>query len=578
MEAFFTANRAEITGNGIPAHTIPYEMFPRYFTWQASTGTWQGRKQLWKTKVGRVRWVHPFAGDIFYMRRLLLSAHGVGRTSFMDLRTVGGRMFNTYRDTAICLGLTDSDAEFHHAVEECARNRTASRLRSFYVSIMCMKVVDNPAAMITKHWAALTADWQADAHNQHAWLRGLSLTDKERALWALLAADLWRLVTASGDDVTAAQLGLPASVADDRIWATGIIEKSIKEGGCRDPDALAVGRSGAAAAVAFDPVVSARRGKALRATLEGGRLSDEQEGFLTTIKEAVSRDQGGLFFLSAGAGSGKTLTLSVLIHELRAASVRVRAMATSGIAATLLPEPSMTMHRGMRVPLRLDGANTKLDLFAEERLADRLEVFLDQVLVLDEACMSHADIACAMDRDLREIAIPKSRGGLGREYDEGDLMHKTHPSLRPYGGKIIIWAGHWAQTLPIVPGGTRGDTTNACLYRRNFWKDVQQHKLTKNFRIGSDPSIDWYAKFLMGIANGDTSDKEDNTTLGLLAPGGGVQELPEDLIQKYPGGDLVKWVYEVARPANRTLAHTHTHTHTHKHTGTDTDRMLTDYS
>jgi hypothetical protein len=125
VEAFFIANRAEITGNGIPANTIPYEMFPRYFTWQASTGTWHGRKHLWKTKVGRVRWVHPFAGDIFYMRRLLLLAHGIGRTSFKDMRTVAGRTFDTYRDTAISLGLTDSDAEFHQPVEECARNRTA---------------------------------------------------------------------------------------------------------------------------------------------------------------------------------------------------------------------------------------------------------------------------------------------------------------------------------------------------------------------------------------------------------------------------------------------------------------------
>ena len=42
-----------------------------------------------------------------------------------DLRTVAGRTFDTYRDTAISLGLTDSDAEFHQPVEECARNRTA---------------------------------------------------------------------------------------------------------------------------------------------------------------------------------------------------------------------------------------------------------------------------------------------------------------------------------------------------------------------------------------------------------------------------------------------------------------------
>lgn len=596
IEAFFNANSLGLVGCGYAASTVPYEMFPRYFTWHGSTGSWVGRSQSWVTKVGRVRWVHPQAGDIFYMRRLLLSSHGLGRTSFVDLRTVRGRVFDTYRDAAICLGLTDDDSEFHHAMAECASVRSPARLRSFFVSIMCMKVVDAPDELLLEHFDALTEDWRTNARQQHGWMVGLPDDDRLRAVWALLAADLWRLVTASGEDLTSQQLGLPAHVEGDRVFAVGVVARNVTAGLWCGSDALAIQRGGAAAMVAFDPAVSARRAVAVRDTLDGGLLSDEQEAFMAKVMVAVDMQRiltlppgeltaeqverlrvfddlqrissmpageltvaeaerlrvsdvegrGGLFFLSAGAGSGKTMTLSLLIHELRALKVRVRAMATSGIAATLLPEPAMTMHRGLRVPLRLDGANTRLDLFAAERLGDRLQVFLDQVLVLDEACMSHVDVACAMDRDLREIALPKSRGGHGREFNESDMMYRRHPSQLPFGGKVVVWAGHWAQTLPIVPGGTRADTREACLFRRYFWGSVQQHRLTKNFRLGSDPSVDWYATFLRGISDGSDSVSTD-PVFGQLPPGGGVQTLPRELVQCHLGSGLAGWVYEVCR-------------------------------
>ena len=78
--------------------------------------------------------------------------------------------------------------------------------------------------------------------------------------------------------------------------------------------------------------------------------SRPQQDFVDLVSAAVGGSEGGVFFLSAGAGTRKTFTLNLLINELRSNYVNVRAMASSGIASQLLPQPARTVHSACCVP------------------------------------------------------------------------------------------------------------------------------------------------------------------------------------------------------------------------------------
>eukprot|EP01047_Picozoa_sp_COSAG01_P097732 COSAG01_NODE_28011_length_671_cov_1.424825_2_plen_132_part_00 len=94
------------------AAALPYELMPSYFTWSGSEGMLKGRKRRGCQRLGRIRWCHPASGELFYLRRLLMSAHGVGACSFEALRTVAGEELPTFKAACVALGMVQGSAEY----------------------------------------------------------------------------------------------------------------------------------------------------------------------------------------------------------------------------------------------------------------------------------------------------------------------------------------------------------------------------------------------------------------------------------------------------------------------------------
>lgn len=72
------------------------------------------------------------------------------------------------------------------------------------------------------------------------------------------------------------------------------------------------------------------------------------------------------------------------------------------------------------------------------------------------------------------------------------------------GGILLILAGDFRQTLPIVPKGTAADQIEACLKRSTLWQTVEKMSLTINMRVQqeNDPSSSFFANQLLQIGNG----------------------------------------------------------------------------
>ena len=73
------------------------------------------------------------------------------------------------------------------------------------------------------------------------------------------------------------------------------------------------------------------------------------------------------------------------------------------------------------------------------------------------------------------------------------------------GGKLLVLAGDFCQTLPIIPRGTRADEINASLKSSKLlWPHVQTLRLRKNMRVHMHNDIDAaaHANLLLSIGNG----------------------------------------------------------------------------
>lgn len=71
------------------------------------------------------------------------------------------------------------------------------------------------------------------------------------------------------------------------------------------------------------------------------------------------------------------------------------------------------------------------------------------------------------------------------------------------GGMLVIFAGDFRQTLPVIKRGTIADEINACLKSSNLWQHVETYHLTKNMRIReTNEYAREFANYLLQIGNG----------------------------------------------------------------------------
>lgn len=197
----------------------------------------------------------------------------------------------------------------------------------------------------------------------------------------------------------------------------------------------------------------------------------------------VSHGTGGLFFLDAPGGAGKTFLISLILATIRSDNNVALALASSGIAATLL-EGGRTAHSALKLPLNMQVNETPTcNISKTSGMAKVLKVC--KLIVWDECTMAHKKPLEALDRTLKDL-----RG-----------------SQTVFGGAVILLAGDFRQTLPVIPKSTAADEINACLKSSYLWRHVNTLTLTTNVRVQlqNDPSAAEFSHQLLKIGNGQMS-------------------------------------------------------------------------
>lgn len=447
------------------AKTLLYSEVPSYFVWKSNKFTrrkrgkdvdgWPGVKK--EHALGRVYTIHPNNTECYHLRLLLHEIRGP--TSFSELKTVNGVLHPTFQSTCKALGLLEDDKHWDTTLEEAALCDSPFKLRELFTVMLVFCQLSDPMSLWEKYKDSFSEDitWQVERELQGS---AQQVMDKVYNRCLVLIEDA--VLTLGGQGLP--QYGLPQPTRSGGVLGNRDYLRETSY----DTNALA-------------QVVSNNEGS----------LTNEQLAVYRQVLSSIESGAGQVFFLDAPGGTGKTFLINMLLAKVRSDRGIALAVASSGIAATLL-EGGKTAHAAFKLPLNLIHAETPLCNISKQ--SNMAQVLRDcKLIVWDESTMAHKGGFEALSITLKDI-----RGNDG-------VM----------GGVTVLLAGDFRQTLPVVPRGTRADEVKACVKASYLWPLIWKLSLRKNMRVHlrGDVSAGQFSELLLKIGDGEYPESEGKVTI-----------------------------------------------------------------
>ncbi|XP_055584901.1 uncharacterized protein LOC129737764 [Uranotaenia lowii] len=438
------------------ARTLLYSEVPTYYTWNASTKKFMRRKQgravagysnLYATDaLGRVYTVHPTNSECFYLRLLLINVRGP--RNFNDLKTVNGLICATFREACQKMNLLENDAHWDVTLTDAADTARPQQVRALFAIILTTCSPSNPKELWEKHKDSMSDDilHRVRSENRNPDIAFSQSIYNE----ALIAIEDVCLNIANK---LLPQVGIPAPHRD----SNNILDRDLRQETVYDTEEL-----------------SSFVERNIR------NMNEEQRAVYDTIMSAILEQSGGFFFLDAPGGTGKTFLISLILARLRSERKIALAIASTGIAATLLAG-GRTAHSALKLPLNLQiNEAPTCNISKSSGMGKILRTC--EIIIWDECTMTHKKALEALNNTLRDF-----RGN-------NEL----------FGGTLILLSGDFRQTLPVIPRSTPADELHACLKSSILWPYVQKLTLKINMRVQllNDASAGRFAKQLLDIGNG----------------------------------------------------------------------------
>ncbi|XP_027171551.1 uncharacterized protein LOC113771129 [Coffea eugenioides] len=439
LTEFFKMNKANGTAKTLKCI---YREFPEHFVWSFKFKAWTERKR--KRAIGRLVTVSPHEGERYYLRLLL--THVRAPTSFDNLLNVDGKKMNCFRDAALGLGLLQSDTYIQETLEEAVLFQMPSSLRLLFATILVHCSPADHAFLWNKFQLDLSADYHRSQH--------LCFNTPEEIRNKVLQ-EIKKMVEQMGKSFPDYHLAADTSVDVhyDQLTKEIECEKNIE-------------------VPAEDLMMPFK-------------LNAEQRHAYDLILQSVFCPVGQSFFIDGPGGTGKTFLYRSLLATLRSQGYIAIAVATLGVAASILPG-GRTAHSRFKIPL--DFSRTKTCQISKQGSVAKL-LFESKLVLWDEASMAKRETVEAFDGLLR------------------DIMDCDHP----FGGKVVIFGGDFRQTLPVIKQATKQVLIESSLPNSPLWSQLQKLQLVHNMRAILDPA---FSDFLLRIGEGrETVDRHGEITL-----------------------------------------------------------------
>ena len=296
------------------ARTLLYVDVPKHFTWNKSKKCWSRRKI--GTALGRVYVVSPKNKECYFLRLLLHKVRGP--RSYVELKTVENHVCETFREACQMLGLLEGDHHWDECLAEAKEISVPSQIRDLFAIIISTCHPSNPAELWMKYRETLSEDILARVRRENPDLE-VDYSDEIFNEALIMIEDKCE----SMNNCTLQQLGLPSPV---RNHAAVLHSDYLRE--------------------------TNYNGQELTAFVAENRplLNADQERAFGVIMSAVENNNGSMIFLQAPGGTGKTFLTNLILAEIRSNGGIAVAVASSGIAATLM-EGGRTAHSALKLPL-----------------------------------------------------------------------------------------------------------------------------------------------------------------------------------------------------------------------------------
>ncbi|GJV93168.1 DNA helicase [Tanacetum coccineum] len=438
---------------------LTYLNFPSEYVWYPNEKYWSRRRIKTKSSIGRLVYVHPAAGDLFYQRMLL--CHQTGCTSFPGIRTVNNIVYPTCRSACEALGLLQDDQEWEVTLQEAALTATPAELRALLAHIFAYCEVSDPKKLWERTWNIMSEDIPYVCSISLN-LPGLHIDDSDLEDYMLYEFEI----------------------------CLNHCSKSVTDFGLRSPPAhlMSILRNRLLMEEkSYDrQLLATERDKLLP------KLNESQRQIFNLIVTACLNNEQQLVFVHGHGGTGKTFLWKTILYTLRCERKIVLAVASSGIASLLLPA-GRTAHSRFKIPLDLTDTSV-CAIKKNTQLADLLKETC--LIVWDESPMNDRRCFKTLDRTLRDI-----------------LNQPDHL----FGGKTVMLGGDFRQTLPVKKGASRNETIRSSIANSYLWSHFKIYYLTENMRLNNQSlsEIDkhrtaTFAQWLLDIGNGQIGIPDDS--------------------------------------------------------------------
>ena len=125
-----------------------------------------GQDAVASDALGRMYTVHPNNAECYFLRMLL---HTVQEsTSFLALKTVDGKVCETFREACQNLGLLENDQHWEMTLSEAALTCFPAQIRNLFAIILTTCNPSNPNSLWEKYKESMSEDVLLDARRNHA--------------------------------------------------------------------------------------------------------------------------------------------------------------------------------------------------------------------------------------------------------------------------------------------------------------------------------------------------------------------------------------------------------------------------
>ena len=353
LTAFFDLNRTNLL-----AHNYTYQELPLHFVWDSRKKQWNDRQR--GGTIGRLYFVSPTAGERFYLRTLLTTVKGP--TGWDDLRMFNGTKHPTFHAACLARGLLKNDNEWRQCLEEASLTHLGDSLRHLFSLILRHCQPSEPHVLWEQfrdqlcddlaHRLQCTTDTVHDIPIEEIHDFGLFLIDQDLRQHglSLSAFPSMPLIQQDWEDhheniYITEQLRYQRN-EEEHLWEQNF------------------------------PL-----------------LNTEQRNAFDQIYTSTSAREGKAFFLHGPGGTGKTFVYQTLCHRVRANGWIVLCVASSGIAALLLPG-GHTAHSTFSIPVETLDEQSCCQVDKNSKQADMLRAV--RLIIWDEAVAQHRYMACYM--------------------------------------------------------------------------------------------------------------------------------------------------------------------------------------